>query len=49
MQMPGMDGLEALKAKKPEIQVILLTGHVIEIFCKASNREAPKISVHDKH
>ena len=30
LQMPGMDGLEALKilkAKKPEIQVILLTGH----------------------
>ena len=30
LQMPGMDGLDALKilkAKKPEIQVILLTGH----------------------
>ncbi len=30
LQMPGMDGLEALKelkAKKPELQVILLTGH----------------------
>jgi DNA-binding NtrC family response regulator len=30
LQMPEMDGLEALKAikeKKPEVQVILLTGH----------------------
>jgi DNA-binding NtrC family response regulator len=30
LQMPEMDGLEALKAlkaKKPELQVILLTGH----------------------
>jgi len=30
LQMPGMDGLEALqqmKAKRPELQVILLTGH----------------------
>lgn len=30
LQMPGMDGLEALKvfkANKPELQVILLTGH----------------------
>ncbi len=29
-QMPGMDGIEALKAikeKKPELQIILLTGH----------------------
>jgi DNA-binding NtrC family response regulator len=29
-QMPGMDGMEALKAiktKKPELQIILLTGH----------------------
>jgi len=30
LQMPGVDGLEALKvlkAKRPELQVILLTGH----------------------
>lgn len=30
LQMPGMDGLEALKhmkEKRPELQVILLTGH----------------------
>jgi len=30
LQMPGMDGLETLqqmKAKRPELQVILLTGH----------------------
>lgn len=30
LQMPGMDGLEALKRmkqKRPELQVILLTGH----------------------
>ena len=30
LQMPEMDGIEALKAlkkKKPELQVILLTGH----------------------
>ena len=30
MKMPGMDGIEALKAlreKRPELQVILLTGH----------------------
>ena len=30
LQMPGMDGLEALKQmkkKRPELQVILLTGH----------------------
>jgi len=30
LQMPGMDGLEALKMikeKRPELQVILLTGH----------------------
>ena len=29
-QMPGMDGIDALKAikeKKPELQIILLTGH----------------------
>ena len=29
-QMPGMDGIEAMKAikaKKPELQIILLTGH----------------------
>ncbi len=29
-QMPGMEGIEALKAikeKKPELQIILLTGH----------------------
>ncbi len=29
-QMPGMDGIEALKAikaRKPELQIILLTGH----------------------
>ena len=31
LQMPGMDGLEAintLKSKQPELQIILLTGHV---------------------
>lgn len=30
LQMPGMDGIEALKqmkAKRPELQIILLTGH----------------------
>lgn len=27
LQIPEMDGLEALKAKNPELQVILLTGH----------------------
>ena len=30
LQMPGMDGiqaLEALKQRKPDLQVILLTGH----------------------
>jgi DNA-binding NtrC family response regulator len=30
LQMPGMDGLEALariKSRKPDIQVVLLTGH----------------------